>query len=339
LGLAQGRAAAAPSNLYAETYLPLLHFRWNQLRSLQSRGMKYIDAPRPEIYDLRADPKELKNLHPSRQSTGHEMRDRLNGLIRRLTPAGGTAGSERELTDPALLERLKSLGYVAVSAGTFAEAGREPLPDPKDRIQIYELVSEALADSQRGRYQESLGKLQQAEKTESNSVTINYLTALNYFRLREFPRAVERFQATLRTDPKFALAAFYLGITQVETGDIDGATVSFERALELDPTNFTAAYNLGAAYLKKGRVDPALRQFQRAVEINPQYAQAYGALGELYLYLKRPEDAARSLERAVELVPRASKARYNLGQAYQALGRTADAQREFERAKAVTTEK
>jgi len=339
LGLAQGRAGSAPSNLYAETYLPLLHFRWNQLRSLQSRGMKYIDAPRPEIYDVRADPKELKNLYPSRQSAAHAMRDRLNGLVRRLTPAGGAASGERELTDPALLERLKSLGYVAVSAGTFADAGGQTLPDPKDRIQIYELVSEALADSQRGRYADSLAKLQQAEKVESNSVTINYLTALNYFRLRDFPRAIARLETTLKIDPRFALAAYYLGMAQVQTNDIDGATVSFERALELDPTNFIAAFNLGAAYLKKQRVDAALRQFQRAAEINPQYAQAYGALGELYLYLKRPEDAARALERAVELAPRAAKAHYNLGQAYQALGRTADAQREFERAKTVGSEK
>ncbi len=338
LGLAQGRPGASPSNLYGETYLPLLHFRWKQLRSLQSRGMKYIDAPQPEIYDLRADPRELKNLFPSRQASGNEMRDRLNGLIRRLTPAGGATG-ERELTDPALLERLKSLGYVAVSAGTFAEAGGNSLPDPKDRIQIYELVSEALADSQRGRYQESLSKLQQAEKTETRSVTINYLTALNYFRMRDFARSIDRLEETLRIDPKFALAAYYLGQACVQVNDLDRATVAFERALELDPTNFVAAYNLGAAYLKKQRVDAALRQFERAVEINPQYAQAHAALGELYLYVKRPEDAARSLERAVELAPRAPKAHFNLGQAYQALGRTADAAREFDKAQSVTSDR
>ncbi len=338
LGQAMGRPGSAPSNIYAETYLPLLHFRWSQLRSLQSRGVKYIDAPQPEIYDLRSDPKELKNLYASRQSVGHEMRDRLYGLIRRLTPSGGGAAG-KELTDPALLERLKSLGYVAVSAGTFADTGGEPLPDPKDRIELYELVSEALADSQHGRYHESLAKLREAESTEANSLTINYLTALNYFRLKDFPRAIERMQATLRLDPKFALATFYLGQAQAQTNDIDGATVSFERTLELDPTNFIAAFNLGAAYLRKQRVDAALRQFQRATEINPQYAQAYGALGELYLYLKRPEDAAHALERAVSLAPRASKAHHNLGLAYQALGRTADAQRELERAKTLTSDK
>jgi arylsulfatase A-like enzyme/Flp pilus assembly protein TadD len=338
LGLAQGRPGAAASNLYAETYLPLLHFRWNQLRSLQVRGIKYIEAPKPEIYDLKTDPGELKNLYATRKASGNEMRDRLNALIRRLTPSGGATG-EKEFTDPALFERLKSLGYVAVSAGSFAEAGGEPLPDPKDRIEIYELVSAALADSQRGRYADSLAKLRQAEKVETRSVTIHYLTALNYYRQRDFPRAIERFEQTLRIDPKFALAAYYLGQAYLQTKNLDAATAALERALELDPTNFTAAYNLGAAYLQKQRVEAAQKQFERAVEINPNYAPGYGALGELYLYLNRPADAARVLERAVELAPRAAKAHANLARAYQALGRAQDAARELEKAKAVTSDK
>ena len=290
--------------------------------------MKYIDAPTPEIYNTRTDPRELKNLYTSRRSLGPEMRDRLYGLVRRLTPAAGAAGAESELTDPALFERLKSLGYVAVSAGSFGEAGGKPLPDPKTRIQIYELVSEALSDSQHGRYQESLAKLQQAEKTETNSLTINYLTALNYYRLHDVRRAVERLQATLRIDPKFALAAYYLGLAQVQMNDLEDAIISFERAFDLDPTNFNAAFNLGAAYLKKGRTEEALQKFQRSVEINPSYAQGQEGLGEMYLYLKRPEDAARALERAVELAPRMAKAHENLARAYEALGRTADAERE-----------
>ena len=44
------------------------------------------------------------------------------------------------------------------------------LPDPKDRIQVYEAVSEALEDSQHGRFQESIDKLKTTLATEENSV-------------------------------------------------------------------------------------------------------------------------------------------------------------------------
>ncbi len=328
-----GQSGGSVSQLYAETYLPLLHFRWSQLRGLQSRALKYIDAPRPELYDTRADPHELKNLYSTRQSVAHEMHERLYGLIRRFTPAAGGTVAEKELTDPALLERLRSLGYVAVSAGSFVEASGKPLPDPKDRIQVYELFSEAMTDGQHGRYEESLRKLREAEKTEPASLPIRYLAALDYYRQKDFRLAIEQFKFAVEIDPKFALATYYLGLTEVEMGDMDAALASFQRALELDPTNFSAAYNLGAVYLKKNRVEDALRQFQRAFEINPNYAQAYEALGELDLYLGRTEDAVRSLERAVELVPGLARAHYNLGRAYQALGRAADARREFAFAK------
>jgi arylsulfatase A-like enzyme/Tfp pilus assembly protein PilF len=328
-----GRSVGASSNLYAETYLPLLHFHWSQLRALQSRGWKFIEAPKPELYEVRNDPGERKDLLAGRGARAHEMRERLFGLMRRYTPAAGPE-PEKVLTDPALCDRLRALGYVAVSAGTFAQASGKPLPDPKDRIQTYELLSEAMADGQHGQYRESLLKLREAQQTEPDSPTINYMMGLNYQSLRDFPRAIEHFRAALKVNPDFSLAIYYLGVTQVETGDLDGAAGSLERALELDPTNFSAVFELGIVYLKKNRYDEAFREFQRTVALNPDFAPAHAAVGEGYLRQGKPNEAAKELERAVELDPRSRRAHYSLGLAYQALGRNADAQRELERAKA-----
>jgi arylsulfatase A-like enzyme len=265
-----GRAATSPSNLYAETYLPLLHFRWSQLRSLQGQGLKYIEAPRPEIYDTRTDPHELHNLYGLRKALAHEMRDRLFGVIRRFTPVT-PAGSDaaKEPTDPALLERLRSLGYVAISAGTFTEASGKPLPDPKDRVQVYELVTDAMADCQHGRFQESLRKLGEAEKIEPPSLPIRYFKGLDYFGMNDPLRAAENFRLALQLGSKFTLAVYYLGLTEVRLGELDHAEMSFRHALELDPANFSAAFDLGAVLLRNKRVDEALQEFQRTVDINP----------------------------------------------------------------------
>jgi arylsulfatase A-like enzyme/Tfp pilus assembly protein PilF len=335
LDLIEGRAGKGSNDLpplYAETYLPLLHFHWSQLRALQSGNMKYIEAPRPELYDTRADPHEQKNLYPAQQSSGKEMKDKLSAFLRQFTPMGGSAAAGKEPTDPALMQRLRSLGYVAISGGSIADASGKALPDPKDRIEVYELFSDAMADGQHGRYEESLRKLAEAEKSEPDSLPIHYLMALNHYRMKDYRGALEEFKTALQIDPKFALAMYYQGLTQLETGDMDSAGVSFERALALDPTNFSAAYNLGAVMLRKGHVEEALRRFQQAVEVNPDYAQAYEAMGEIQIYLKRNDEAIGALERAVAIAPDFRKAHYNLGRAYQAAGRTADAQREFARA-------
>ncbi len=328
-----GRTSSSPSRLYAETYLPMLHFRWSQLRGIQSRGMKYIDAPRAELYETKADSHETKNLFSSRQALAHSLHEELFAVLRRYTPASGSASADKELTDPALLERLRSLGYVAISAGTFSDSSGKPLPDPKDRVQVYELFSEAMTDGQHGRYDDSLRKLKEASRAEPTLLPIHYLMALNYYRKKEYSQAVAEFQEVLKLDPKYALATYYLGLAYGQTGDFDAAIESLKKALELDPTNFSAAYNLGAAYLKKNRVNDAAAAFERTVSINPEYAQGHESLGEVYLYLKRTDDAVRELERAVALDPGMRKAHYELGRAYAAKGLHEQAEREFELAK------
>jgi arylsulfatase A-like enzyme/Flp pilus assembly protein TadD len=328
-----GRPSSGSSQLYAETYLPLLHFHWSQLRSFQSRGMKYIDAPRAELYDTHRDPHELKNLYATRRAMAHSLHDELFSMMRRVTPSSGMAKAGKELTDPALLERLQSLGYVAVSAGTFSDQRGKPLADPKDRIRVYELFSEGMADGQHGRYDESLRKLKEAGKLDPSLLPVHYMMALDYYRKKDFPSAIAEFQEVLKLDPKYALATYYLGLAYGEASNFEAAIQYLKKALELDSTNFSAAFNLGSAYLRMKRIDDAVGAFQRSVTINPNYAEGHEALGEMYLYLKRPDDAIRELQRAVALAPDMLKAHYHLGEAYAAKGMHEQAEREFQIAK------
>jgi len=333
LNLVVGRPSESRSNIYAESYPPLLHFGWNYLRSLQWRGLKYIQTTRPELYDTRTDPKELDNLIGKQQALANEMRNRLETLVSRYTPAAGGTAPQGAPTDPALLESLRSLGYVAVSPGSIADATGKALVDPKDRIQVYELVSAALADDQKGRYAESLRKLAAAEKTEPRSRAIRFLMARDYYHLSDFPRAASYFQSTLELDPKNSMAAYYLGVCRLTAGDLGAAENSFRNALDLDPRSFAAAYNLGVVYTRRKQPEAAIQAFQQAVEILPDYADAHEALGELYLFLNRPRDAVEELKRAVEIVPKMARAHYQLGRAYAALGLQEKAQAEFEKAK------
>jgi arylsulfatase A-like enzyme/lipopolysaccharide biosynthesis regulator YciM len=334
LSLMMGRPSESPPGLYAENYAPLIHFGWNRLLAFEWRGMKYIETTRPELYDLKTDPHELRNLFRTHQALAHEMNDRLQDLIRRYTPASETSAAARQLTDPSLLASLRSLGYAAVSVANLPQVDTRNFPDPKDRVQAYNLVSEALVDKQRGHYPESLRKLTQAEKMAPETLTIRFLAAQNELQLKDYVRATEGFQYVLDRNPRDGVAVYYLGVAQLYAGNVGGAESSFQRALEIDPQNFSAAYNLGVAYSRQRRADAAIGAFQRAVKILPEYAEAHEALGELYLYLQRPSDAARELELAVAADPQMAKAHYELGRAYQTLGLEEKAQREFARAKA-----
>src|SRR6266404_5105256 len=59
----QTKTALGPNRaLFGETDYPL-RWGWAPLRALRADNTKLIEAPRPELYDLQADPKELKNLY------------------------------------------------------------------------------------------------------------------------------------------------------------------------------------------------------------------------------------------------------------------------------------
>ncbi len=59
-----------------ETDYPL-RFGWAPLRSVRAGGFKFIEAPRPELYDLQADPGELANHYQPSDATVQKFRGML----------------------------------------------------------------------------------------------------------------------------------------------------------------------------------------------------------------------------------------------------------------------
>jgi arylsulfatase A-like enzyme/Tfp pilus assembly protein PilF len=316
--------------LYGETYLPRLHFNWSELRGSENTKYHFIDAPRPELYDLTKDPGELHNLFTEKKAVAEEMRAKLADMIRDYS--AGKELAEKTGLDPALMERLKALGYAGFSGGGDLTISSRDLPDPKDRIITYELISGAMSDSQHGRYQESIDKLKIVVKTEPHSVPAHYLLGLNYYRLKMFAEAVDELQRTVQLSPDYALASFNLGMAEAHAGQMDAAIATLQRTLQLDATNFEAAFNLGVAFLQKKQLDPAAAAFRLSVTINPELARGHHALGETLLYQGNLDEAIAELKRAVELAPQEPSMHESLAKALAAKGLTAEADEETRRA-------
>ena len=326
--------------LYGETFLPRIHFNWSELRGSENTKYHFIDAPRPELYDLAKDPGEVHNLFSEKKAVAGEMRAKLVGMIRDYSP--GKELAEKTGLDPALMERLKALGYAGFSGGSAPTSndrtGDDPtissrrLPDPKDRVATYELISDAIADSQHGRYQESIEKLKSVVKTEPNSVPAHYLQGLDFYHLKMFPEAVDELQKSVQLSPDYALAFFNLGMAQAHAGQMDAAIATLQRTLQLDATNFEAAYNLGVAFIQKKQLEPAAAAFRQSVTINPELARGHRALGETLFFLDKLDEAIAELRRAVELAPQEPIMHESLAKALAAKGLTAEADEEARRA-------
>jgi len=334
LPLISGKKPDEPSYyLYAETFLPRLHFNWSELRGIENERYHFILAPKPELYDLSKDPKELQNLYGDKKAVSEELRAKLAALIHDYTP--GQELAEKTGLDPALMERLKSLGYAGFSGGSLSNVQSSELPDPKDRIQVYELISEAIEESQHGNYEPSVEKLNTALKTEPNSVPVHYLQGLNYYRLKQFPDAVNEFQKVLQLSPDYALAAFHLGLAYARTGQSEEAIRTFKRTLELDSTNFSASYDLGLLYLKKNMAEEAGAAFRHSIEVAPDYLPGHMALGQLLLDQDRVDEAISELRQAVALAPQQSGTHVALAKALASKGLSVEAQQEMRKAQEV----
>jgi arylsulfatase A-like enzyme len=118
--------AAPERSLYAESMFPR-RFGWSPLRSIREGRFKFIEAPRPELYDLDLDPDEEHNLYGARPVLAKGLAATL-GTPEAVAPAAAV--------DRSVAERIASLGYASPSMRAPADSAPRQ-DDPKDHVEAY----------------------------------------------------------------------------------------------------------------------------------------------------------------------------------------------------------
>ncbi len=125
------------------------------LTGVYRRNLKWINAPRPELYDLDADPGERRNIVDERADEAR----RLLEAEKAMTAAMGGTGEGRRTMDRRERERLASLGYIS-SASASTPGGDHA--DPKDRIEAFMQYSTACELDKKGSSAEAERLLERA---------------------------------------------------------------------------------------------------------------------------------------------------------------------------------
>jgi choline-sulfatase len=134
--------------IFAETFFPRIRFGWSELRSLVDGRWQYIEAPRPELYDLENDPGEKSNMAVGKPDPLRSMKIELEKRM--------TAFKAPQSVDPDHARKLASLGYLSMTSSPTGG----PAPDPKDEIATLQLLKEALGFARAGRFPESTATLE-----------------------------------------------------------------------------------------------------------------------------------------------------------------------------------
>src|SRR5581483_892528 len=74
------KSGQTSSDIYSESIYPNRHFGTSMLASLRQGHYKYIDAPKPEFFDLAEDPQETNNLYNTKASVASAYRERIKQL-------------------------------------------------------------------------------------------------------------------------------------------------------------------------------------------------------------------------------------------------------------------
>ncbi len=324
-------AGAAERAVYSESMYPLLHYGWAPLRSVRTRRYKFILAPRPELYDLVADPLEERNLLLDERRTSRRLRDLLDAMVERLGSGAPPAGQTAELDEETLLQ-LEALGYVAGRGGVpLDEEDAVERADPKDRIGLHQLVMAAQSELGKGEDEKARELLERAVATDDTMVDAHQMLGTIALRRDRHEPAAEHFRAALRVDQEhrqslFGLAAAYRGL-----GRLEDALAGFERLRQLDPGDTRATLAAADVLERLDRRSEAMAVLEEAVGGDGPAAILLNKLGELEALAGDARSAAGRFERALEANPELVPARFNLAVLYEEAGRTGEAVAHYER--------
>ncbi|MGH9434113.1 MAG: sulfatase-like hydrolase/transferase, partial [Terriglobia bacterium] len=357
-----GKGSGPASPVYSETYYPFDSFGWSPLRSISTRQSEYIQAPRPELYDLRRDPGEIHNLAAAQSAETSALRSQLQAVERRYAESAPNQGPQGPALPEATVEKLKSLGYLAYAAPAPASPSGK-LADPKDQLQVYNLILRAEDLSNVGRYDESNQLLNRISAQDPKLYLIPFMRAENATRQRDWTTAQKDFLACLRLSPNFQQAIMGLGRSYLNAGDPASAKPWFELAVHNNPNDFLAYDALGLVALAGRDATSARDNFEKSIALKPDYAPSQKDLGILLVEMRNYAKALKPLEEAenlgmqdadlsnyrgialqntnhlkeavqqfnksLSLKPAYAGARLNLAFAYLKMGDTAAAKREF----------
>ncbi|HWS72153.1 MAG TPA: sulfatase-like hydrolase/transferase, partial [Thermoanaerobaculia bacterium] len=212
-----------PRAVYSETFYPRFHFGWSDLHSLTDGAKHFIQAPRPELYDLASDPRETQNLVDSDRRTVAAMKQAIAPMV---VPAASPA-----TISPEEAAKLAALGYIGSGA---AAAQNESLPDPKDERQTFRDLRAAFALFRAGRDAEALGAFQKILGAHPGMTDVWDVTAKTYARLGRRDEAIAAAREGLKTNPRSSVLALAVAEYALEAGQLEEARQHAELALPLD---------------------------------------------------------------------------------------------------------
>lgn len=279
--------------VYSEAMIPHEDFYLAPVHSLKDGRYSFYYSSTMELYDLRTDPGEKRNLAPYQPRRLRKLRERMEAGL-----ASWKGEADRVSLDQETIELLKSLGYVAGGGSFSREADPYKYPSPFRSIQTYRQMQALREFEERYPFKtiEGLRKLIEADRRQV--VLYRDLGRLATFAGDE-EEAISSLRKAALLRPSDARLHNFLGLGYYAFGRFPESLAEYQVALGLDPGQQIARYNMSLALVKLDRVDEAVRALEEIVAKEPSNLFALNNLAFLQLdRFKNPAKASEYISRA-----------------------------------------
>lgn len=318
-----------PIPVFSETYEAYYEFHAAPQQSLVVDGWKYVRSPEPELYRLKEDPQELKNLAPSEAT----RRDELAALLRDMTARMQKAKPESTVVDQKTIEALRALGYTGGSRELPDDAVFTTRPDVKTMLLPYKLTHEAveLRDKDPEKAEKLLkeiaekhpqlipGRMHYAETLAQRAEGTSDAT----IKRTTFEEAAKICRAILDEEKKYPEnernweAGLILAGALNRLGRIDESDKAYDETLKLQPENMRVHVDFARSLLARpDRIADAVKHLKIATGLDPQQSQAQVLLANIFYGQNQTDEALKRYELAAKHNPRLLTAFKQMGVIY-----------------------
>jgi arylsulfatase A-like enzyme/Tfp pilus assembly protein PilF len=294
----QGRVSPPDLAQYAEARLAEEGFGMAPLTGLRHAGLKWIRAPRPELYDLRGDPRERTNIEPSRGDAARVLDAELDAVLADCERRALAA--PRHAIDRETEEMLRALGYLAAPEQRAEMAGM----DPKDGIALYAKLDDARHRAQLGDWRGAETLLREILADAPANVTARNVLALTAVRQGNLAEAEHQYEASLAAQPRQHRVRGALGALALQQERLDEAERHYREALVLAPTFVEGMANLGFIELVRGNDAGAQVWYEQALAADPTSPHVNRQLADLFYDRRDYTRALAYYRRALANLPR-----------------------------------
>lgn len=369
-----------PDNLQGESLLPLMKGRrqperpiyfeskgpyynkgWAPLEGYIEAEKKYIDLPIPELYDLKNDFTENKNIIrsfqiPTLKKTIANLKKMLAGIDTKL--------AQKDISQ-SKLQKLRTLGYlsgfkqkrktrftrsddlkVLIDIQILLEKANHLALEKKyiesiklyhelikkrpDYIGAYIYLSEVYEETKQ--FQSAEFTLQEGLKIAPDNLELKSRLAILLTQSPKIDTGIQMLKEILAKEDLNAENWNHLGIAYFIKGNFKLAFEAYKKALDLNKTFDLALNNMGLLYFssfsRTNKIEYCKQAwifFDRAIKVNPEFDKPYNGRAAVYTIRKEYDYAIKDWKKALSLNPEFTDIYFNLATTLISLNRSKEA--------------